>query len=39
MLLSGNKRDRIETLTQCAECLQFVIDNFLGINNNSDSSA
>ena len=24
LLLPGNKRDRIETLTQCAECSQFV---------------
>jgi len=28
LLLSGNKRDRIETLTQCAEWSQFVVHYF-----------
>ena len=28
LLLHGNKRDRIETLTQCAERSQFVVDCF-----------
>jgi len=29
LLLGGNKRDRIDTLTQCTELLQFVVDYFL----------
>ena len=31
LLLSGNKHDRTETLTQCADWSQFAVDYFLGI--------
>jgi len=31
LAFSGNKRDRVETLTQCAEWSKFTVDYFLAI--------